>query len=215
MPSDPLTPVAGWDSVRMPLNTERGDAAELRSLAIQPLLNTTARLAQLTPGANQQGYIVRASLKGRTSVLGGIFAEVQDTTSHNVSWRQAINSDDYPLVINVTDLLPQEGKISAFGIYWYGGSGHSAMPQYRPSAHIYYRPFAEFETVEGQPFGVIGFGSIPDLSVYETPRPISAAIPTPATINVGYSYDIRVFGESGLNYQNGFTVTGVFVEVIR
>jgi hypothetical protein len=202
----------------MPLNTERGDAAALRSLMLQPLLNRLEATISRVPGAadvdqGNHGLYVRDGLRGRCHSIGGLFTEVNMSGSYNTTWRQQQNSIDHPLAIRITDLLPPRGRIRRFGVFGYGASGHIALPE-APIVALVRREFSELESVDNT---VIGSGSPtpPSIEYYQSPHAIETAMITPHTIDEWSQYQMLVYGEEGANYRLGLTITGVFVEIVR
>jgi hypothetical protein len=211
MPTN-ITPSQGFNQVRAPLDGEPASAADLIALTVQPLANRAEGAIVRIPGANPTGYIIRASLRGRTAAVTN-WTEVIDSTGRNTTWRQNANSITYPLQISLTDLLPPDGRISRFGVYCYGVSGHGALPQL-PSIYLMRKPFlALANTAPTQ----VTFGN--DLSnsvaAYQTPHTVEYSPGTPHSIQYDNDYQIFFFGEEGVNYVNGLVVTGVFFEVIR
>ena len=215
--------------IQGPLSREAGSAAALIRQMIQPVAN---KIEFIRSYVNQ----TRDAILGLTRPhVIGINLDCGSATTHwtkrfdgesgRVAWvdlGELPISGNQQLQFEITPYLPDAGKIIELGGEFVAASGHSALPADAAKPRIEIR-----RVLRGASTAIIGnqYLNIADtaatLAAYESVHPIAIAadltfntVPYAPIDTSQYRYYIRVFGEQGSSYKEGFTVNGLYVKVI-
>lgn len=209
--------------VQSPVSGEQGSAALLIRYLTQPLSNKIEFVRSLVNDTRNQILGLNSPhIIGINLDCGGALVNWQrfyDDASSRTAWRQ-INSavDARQLQFEITPWLPTVGKITEIGGEVMAAPSHTGFPALsdRPWMEIR-RVFRQHvRSVPGDPFLAVSDQS-PSLAYYESWHPIASSSltsPTPVPIDtLGYRYYLRVYGEAGAFYKDGFTVNGLYIKV--